>query len=137
VQGADGGVGLEVGQTEARTIRLYVPRETGPGDFFLGVTVRADDAALAEALVTLHVGNRASSMSAPGPTLTTALSGVAGTEPGGALEVRAQGPLWGDWSIEGFGALVTGDDDSNVLRGLARVGTYALSPSLRLWSPTT
>ena len=129
---------LAIGQTAALPLRFRVPEQASTGDFFVRIRARGASVRLAEAGVSVHVGDRSSAMAAPGPTVRAAVAGVAGSEPGtGALQIEATGPLTADWSIDAQSTMLTGPTTTSAIRGLARVGTYVTSPTVRLWSPSS
>lgn len=133
---------LPVGRPQPVTLRLDVPETTGIGDFFLNVRVRdpASPDSLAGAVVRMNVGERSAVLAMPGASVRAALALVGGTgrESGGsALQLDAQGPLAGGWSIDGRATILAGPSTTTAVRGLARVGTYVTSPTVRLWSASS
>jgi hypothetical protein len=132
-------VGVPRGDTRDLTFRLRVPDASGRGDFFARLVAEgASDVELSGALVAINVADRPPSLTSPGPTVRASLVATAGVdESAGALQLQASGPLTDVWSLEAQGTALTGPQTPSVVRGLARVGTYVNTPTIRLWSERT
>jgi hypothetical protein len=75
----------------------------------------------------------------PGPVLTTgfALASVAGGSTVGSLHIQASGPLTAFYNIDARAAIAPDNMQAAAVRGLSRVGSYAMSPYVTIWSQTS
>jgi len=121
-------------------VAIDIPAQVATGDFFAKVMLLQSGKIASEALVTMEVGSRIIRDNAPaGPVLTSGFSmaSVSGGSTVGALHIKATGPLTAFYNIDARASIAPDNLPAAAVRGLSRVGAYAMSPYVTVWSPTS
>ena len=128
---------LMPGASAIRTVALRVPRTGASGDFIVGAAARAHDGERARTTSTVSILEESAADIRDGPTLTTAISSVAGggTPVRSVLSAEVSGRVSEEVRLDARFA-PSNTNDPAVARSLLEVGTYQTPFFAALVAPT-